>query len=72
MSIYIHKDGNELGPYSEQELRLHWANGLFAAEDLAWRAGMEEWVPLKDFFAVPRTPPPAESGVSRDTELIDD
>lgn len=63
-AIYIHKDHKELGPYTEQEVRLHWANGLIDSEDLAWEENMLDWVLLKNFFNAPHTkyvansPPP--------------
>ncbi|MEM6884400.1 MAG: DUF4339 domain-containing protein [Verrucomicrobiota bacterium] len=63
-TIYIHKNEEELGPYTEKEIRMHWANGLLDGEDLAWEADMEAWVPLKNFFSAPHTghtthPPPS-------------
>ncbi|MEM6823386.1 MAG: DUF4339 domain-containing protein [Verrucomicrobiota bacterium] len=53
MRIFVIKDGHEAGPYTDKELRLHWANGAFAAEDLAWCLGQPEWLPLPEFFASP-------------------
>jgi len=51
--IFVIKEGQEAGPYTEQELRLHWANGAFDAADLAWCLGQPEWLSLPDFFASP-------------------
>lgn len=58
--IFVIKDGFESGPFTQKELRLHWANGSFEAEDLAWQMGQKEWLPLSEFFAAPFTQTPSE------------
>ena len=49
--IFVLKNGQEAGPYTDKELRLHWANGAFDADDLAWCLGQPEWLTLPEFFA---------------------
>ena len=51
-TVYVLKDGRQIGPYSERELRTHWANGVVAENDMVWRQGMPDYVPLGDFFNI--------------------
>jgi hypothetical protein len=50
--IYIHRAGKELGPFTERELRRHWANGVVDHDDLAWYEGMDDWISLSELFGV--------------------
>ena len=46
MNIYIGKNGEQLGPYNEEEvIRALTANEIMLS-DLAWKDGEAEWVPL--------------------------
>lgn len=60
--IFIHKNGHELGPFTEREVRRHWANGVVDSTDHAWHEGLDEWVMIKDLFG---TPPAIEDQSSR-------
>lgn len=51
--IYVHRAGQDLGPFTERELRRHWANGVIDHDDLAWYDGMEGWTSVSDLFGVP-------------------
>jgi hypothetical protein len=64
-TIFIHKDGQELGPFDQQEVRRHWANGVVAADDMAWYPGLDDWVPVKDLFGIPRTIDPGSSHIPK-------
>ncbi|HEX4141409.1 MAG TPA: GYF domain-containing protein [Candidatus Methylacidiphilales bacterium] len=46
MQIYIHRDGQQLGPYSIGQVRDYLAAGDLVAGDLAWHEGISDWVPL--------------------------
>jgi membrane protein YdbS with pleckstrin-like domain len=48
MPLLIHKDGQQLGPYSLEEARMLVLSGQLDASDWAWPDGATEWVPLKD------------------------
>lgn len=52
-SIYVLQAGVYLGPYSEKEVRRHWANGTIQDSDLLWQEGMAEWLPLRSYFGIP-------------------
>jgi hypothetical protein len=44
--IYIHRSGNETGPYSMHEIRSHLRSGALAPDDWAWHEGASSWGPL--------------------------
>ncbi len=49
MQIHIGRNGQALGIFGEDEVRIGLANGTFLGTDLAWRDGMGEWQPLSSF-----------------------
>lgn len=50
MSILIYRNNEQFGPYSEEEASQHLESGALSREDLAWREGMEQWVPLHELI----------------------
>ncbi|MFL6521419.1 MAG: GYF domain-containing protein [Chthoniobacterales bacterium] len=46
MQIYIGKNGQQLGPFSLEEVNRKVAEGSFAGTDLAWYEGAAGWAPL--------------------------
>ena len=64
-NIYIHKDGQELGPFNENEVRRHWANGVIDSSDLAWRPTLDEWTYVRDLFKPPKISVTAASESTR-------
>ncbi len=59
MSEYwLAKDGQQLGPYSIEEVQQRLAQGLAEATDLVWTEGMPTWEPLAKVVPVRRGPPP--------------
>jgi hypothetical protein len=46
MPIYIHRDGEKLGPYTEMQAQQHLQDGALLPQDLAWRHGEAGWGPL--------------------------
>jgi|GEM_PF-242501 len=49
MNITIHKDGQQLGPFTESRVGEMLKSGQLALEDLAWTEGMDQWEPLSSF-----------------------
>ncbi|NJK92612.1 MAG: DUF4339 domain-containing protein [Blastochloris sp.] len=52
-AIYVHREGVQSGPFTEKELRRHWANGVIHSEDWVWQEGMSDWIQLGSYFGVP-------------------
>lgn len=65
--ILVHRDGAQLGPYEEEEVRQFIYAGRLRDSDLAWREGMTTWVPLANVLspaAAANTAAPAAFPVS--------
>lgn len=53
MKILIHRDGQEYGPYTPEELTEQVREGTISLHDLAWHEGRTDWVPLSDLGVIP-------------------
>ena len=51
-NIRISRDGQEMGPYSVEEVKRYLADGLLLSSDLAWHEGMPDWVPLTEIEGI--------------------
>ncbi len=70
MQIYVGKNGQQLGPFSLEEINRKLADGTFAGTDLGWYEGAAGWAALSSIAGVvippaaaPVTPAPAPSPV---------
>jgi len=52
MSTYINKNGQQLGPFSDEQIIEGLKNGLYSPEDLCWREGWSNWKPLREVYNV--------------------
>ena len=63
MQIYVGKNGQQLGPFTLDEVNRKLADGAFSGSDLAWYEGAAGWAPLSGVPGVlihpahPATPP---------------
>jgi len=46
MQIYIHHDNQQLGPFTEEEIKAQLASGAISLQDHVWWQGQANWVPL--------------------------
>ena len=53
MSLYIFKDGQQLGPYEDDAVLQSLRTGAFAPGDLSSRDGQGDWRPLSFYFPLP-------------------
>ena len=60
MKIYLYRNGQNFGPYSEKTLSDYLESGLVTKADLACKIGSEEWVKLGDLLE-------EDDGTSNDT-----
>ncbi len=62
MDIYILRDGQEIGPFTEETTQTLLRQGSIGEVDFAWHPGLPKWIPLADVLnpAAPalETPPP--------------
>jgi hypothetical protein len=78
MQIYIHRNNQQLGPFTESEIRAQLAAGTISPEDHVWWQGQANWVPLSQSplltgaaSVTPNTPPtPAAMGTPLPTSQL--
>jgi len=46
MAIYVHHNGQQLGPFTEEQLKAQLASGTISVRDYAWWDGQKDWLPL--------------------------
>ena len=66
MQIYVGKNGQQLGPFSLEEINRKLADGTFVGSDLAWYEGAAGWAALSGVPGVvlPTTPASAPAPIS--------
>lgn len=57
MQWYYSKNGTQLGPISEGDLRSKLASGEISFMDLVWKEGMTDWLPAAKVAALAPQPP---------------
>lgn len=57
MEVWIGRDGERHGPYTEADVREWLRTGKLSPSDLGWYQGMSDWQPLSTLF--PEQQPPA-------------
>lgn len=75
MEVWIGRDGERHGPYTEADVRQWLRSGEVSRDDLGWHEGMTDWAPLSQMFpgespaatgpAVPPMPPSYAPPVTR-------
>ena len=53
MQYYVGKNGQQLGPFGEEQIKARVATGEFSTADLIWREGMASWEPISTVFNNP-------------------
>ena len=61
MPLYIARDGQQLGPFSPEEVRAQLVAGAVQLTDLAWQEGNANWQPLHTLPGFNAAPPPIPS-----------
>jgi hypothetical protein len=75
MQIYVGKNGQQLGPFSLEEINRKLADRTFAGTDLAWYEGAAGWAPLASVAGVvippvsPATPTPSTAPAATPTPV---
>jgi hypothetical protein len=52
MQIHIHRNGEDFGPYSLEEMNRYLAEGSMSPRDLAFHQGLADWVPLAEIEGI--------------------
>ncbi len=62
MDWYYAKDGEQVGPVAEEELKQLFENGQVSSDDLVWNESQSDWLPIGSFQQFsPSTPDKAPS-----------
>lgn len=56
MQYFVGKNGQQLGPFSEEQIKSRVASGEFAGTDLIWKEGMAAWEPIATVLNNPYLP----------------
>lgn len=56
MQYYVGKNGQQLGPFGEEQIKARVAAGELNTSDLIWREGMAAWEPIGTIFTNPYMP----------------
>jgi hypothetical protein len=78
VETFLHRNGENLGPYSFDLLKAMYACGELAETDLAWNDSSQTWRPVAEFFCqtVPAAPPvitpPARQFTQMDMLFLDE
>jgi len=51
-SYTISRNGEQFGPYGEEDLRAHIRSGKVLPDDLAWKEGLKSWQPVSSMILV--------------------
>jgi hypothetical protein len=46
MQIYVHRNNQQLGPFTEAEIKAQLASGVISPQDHVWWEGQANWIPL--------------------------
>lgn len=66
MDLFIIRDGQQAGPFSESLVQTMLKDGSLHLEDMAWHKGLPAWIPLEEVLRTVRThaePPPVASAI---------
>lgn len=66
MEIFVHKQGQQHGPYTLEQLQNSVSNGTFSTADVCWHSGLEGWHPISSIL--PATSPLSGSASSPETK----
>ena len=65
MNIYLYKNDQQSGPYSEEQIKEMIAQGSLNNSDLAWKEGLENWQQVDSVLGIKATqlPPPIKKPI---------
>ena len=69
MDIYVRRNGEQLGPLSENQVRTRIEVGVISPSDLAWTVGKASWQPLSSLIDLEVAEPPPISEMPKADDL---
>jgi hypothetical protein len=58
MELYLHQNGEQVGPYTVDQITSMIQSGALTRDDIVWHEGLSEWQPLHTIFDIDTTPVP--------------
>jgi len=52
MELYLHKNGEQVGPFTEEQISSMINDGSLSRDDITWHEGLTEWQPLHTVFEI--------------------
>lgn len=52
MELYLHQNGEQVGPYTEDQISSMLASGGLSQNDIVWHEGLTEWQPIHVVFSL--------------------
>jgi len=72
MKLYLHQNGENVGPYTEYQIVSMVESGTLSREDVVWHEGLTEWQPIHTVVSLPTKimdAPPVPPRPSKETAL---
>jgi hypothetical protein len=62
VNITVHRNGNQFGPYTLEQVNAYLVSGRLSPSDIEWYEDASQWIPLSSIqgVCVPPPPPPLE------------
>jgi len=71
MKVYVHHEGDKLGPLAVEEVRALLEQGKLSPDTDAWVDGSEDWIPLADVPGLKRVVKAQAKKVSSDRQSVE-
>ena len=68
--IHICRQGKQIGPFPEEQMRDMLNSGMISPNDLFWREGNADWQPIGNTFHGTSSAPPIGYGASNSSSII--
>ena len=52
MKLYLYQNGEQLGPYAEQEITAMLTSAAITPDDLVWHEGLPDWLPVRSVIGI--------------------
>lgn len=65
MELFLHQDGEQVGPYTEDQIAEMLSEGSLSRKDLIWHEGLTEWKSIDSVMNITTEPEPSATVVSK-------
>lgn len=65
MELYLHQNGEQVGPYTEEQIISMVSSGELSRDDIIWHEGLAEWQPIHSVVSFPASVAPQPAPVQQ-------